>query len=104
MELPNVTYCCDLGITITSDLSYTQYITEIVSKAHRRANCILRSFTSGDTRLLLRAYIVYVRPLVEYNSIIWSPLTSYKAGHRNRRKSTATIHKAASWTEKCVIP
>ena len=73
--LPNVTYCRDLGITITSDLSYTQYITEIVSKAHRRANCILRSFTSSDIRLLFCAYIVYVRPLVEYNSIIWSPVT-----------------------------
>jgi len=50
--LPSVTHCRDLGVTITSDLSFTQYITEIVSKAHRRANCILPSFTSGDIRLL----------------------------------------------------
>ena len=35
--LPSVTHCRDLGVTITSDLSFTQYITEIVSKAHRRA-------------------------------------------------------------------
>ena len=61
--LPNVTYCRDLGVIITSDLSSTQYITEIVSKAHQRANCILRSFTSGDIGLLLRAFIVYVRPI-----------------------------------------
>jgi len=75
--LPNVTYCRDLGVIITSDLSSTQYITEIVSKAHQRANCILRSFTSGDIGLLLRAFIVYVRPIVEYNSIIWSPVIKH---------------------------
>jgi len=38
--LPSVTHCRDLGVTITSDLLLTQYITELVSKAHRRANCI----------------------------------------------------------------
>ena len=32
--LPSVTHCGDLGVTITSDLSFTQYITKIVSKAH----------------------------------------------------------------------
>jgi len=25
--------------------------------------------------MLLRAYIVYVRPLVEHDSVIWSPFT-----------------------------
>jgi len=28
-----------------------------------------------DTNTLLRAYIVYVRPLVEHNSVVWSPST-----------------------------
>jgi len=28
---------------------------------------------SRDVALLVRAFIVYVRPLVEYNSVIWSP-------------------------------
>ena len=26
---------------------------------------------------MLRAFIVYVRPIVEYNSIIWSPVTKH---------------------------
>ena len=30
-------------------------------------------FVSGDTHLLVRAFIVCVRPLLEYNSVIWSP-------------------------------
>ena len=61
----HVTHCRDLGVTVVSDLSSTQYISEIVSKAHQRANCIVRSFSSGDIHLLVRAFIVYVRPIVE---------------------------------------
>ena len=75
--LPTVTHCCDLAVRIVSDLPSTQYISEIVSKAHQRANCIVRSFSSGDIHLLVRAFIVYVRPIVEYNSVIWSPVAKH---------------------------
>ena len=33
------------------------------------------TFVSRDIDLLVRAYLVYVRPLVEYNSVVWSPYT-----------------------------
>ena len=37
---------------------------------------IHRCFTPRDVvNTLLHAYIVYVRPLVEHNSVIWSPIT-----------------------------
>jgi len=45
----------------------------MAAKAHRRANSILRCLVSKDVRLLMRAFIVYVRPIVEYCSVIWSP-------------------------------
>ena len=41
-------------------------ISEISAKTHQCANCILRSFVSKDINLLMRAFIVYVRP-VTYN-------------------------------------
>jgi len=28
---------------------------------------------SGNVTLLVRAFVVYVRPVLEYNSITWSP-------------------------------
>ena len=37
----------------------------------------MRLFSSGDIHLLVRAYIVYVRPIVEYNSVIWSPVAKH---------------------------
>jgi len=72
-QLPRVGVCRDLGITITSDLSSSQHINEIVNKAHQRANHIIRCFLSGHTSTLIRAFIVYVRPILEYNCVIWSP-------------------------------
>ena len=54
-------------------MSLSQHISEIVSKAHQRANHIIRCFISGDVDLLIRAFIVYVRPILEYNSVLWSP-------------------------------
>jgi len=34
---------------------------------------ILRCFVSGNISLLVRAFLVYVRPVLEYNSVVWSP-------------------------------
>jgi len=45
----------------------------VVAKAHMRANAIHRCFVSKDKWSLLRAYLVYLRPILEYNSVIWSP-------------------------------
>ena len=45
-------------------------ISEISAKTHQCANCILRSFVSKDINLLMRAFIVYVRPIVEYCSVV----------------------------------
>jgi len=62
-----------LGVTITSDLSPSVHIQQITTKAHQRAKSILRCFMSGNVTLLVRAFVVCVRPLLEYNSITWSP-------------------------------
>jgi len=39
-----------------------------VYEAHQHANAIHRCFESRSVNLLLRAYMVYVRPLLEHNS------------------------------------
>ena len=72
-QLPRVISCRDLGVTVTRDLSSSQHVNEIVNKAHQRANHIIRCFVSGHISTLIRAFIVYVRPILEYNSVVWSP-------------------------------
>jgi len=71
--LPTVLSCRDLGITVSHDLSPSAHISGITVKAHQRANLIFRSFVSLDASILLRAYLTYARPLVECNSVVWSP-------------------------------
>ena len=52
-------------------------ITDFVSGWTQNRNSINQSFTSGDTGLLLRAFVVYVRPIIEYSSSIWLPVTKH---------------------------
>ena len=65
IQLPQCETCRDLGVVIASDLSPAHHIREIALKAHQRANHILRSFISGDNKLLVKAFIAYVRPILE---------------------------------------
>ena len=71
--LPVVESMRDLGVTISRDLSPSVHVNDVVSRAHKRAAAVLRGFVSRDIQLLMRAFITYVRPIVEYNSVIWSP-------------------------------
>jgi len=49
----------------------------IVHKAMTRACLILKCFLSPDRELLFKAYCVYVRPLLEYCSAVWSPQQNF---------------------------
>jgi len=73
IELPCLSQCRDLGVIITSELCPLLHIQHITATCHQRANSILRCFVSGNVKSLVRAFIVYVRSLLEYNLIIWSP-------------------------------
>ena len=65
----------DLGVTVDRKLTFSDHISDIVKKAHQRANLVIRSFLSKDPSSLIHAYKTYVRPLLEYNSQVWSPIT-----------------------------
>jgi len=71
--LPTAKTCRDLGVLITGDLSPSVHIDNIVAKAYQRANAILKCFMSRDVTLLTRVFTVYVRPILEYNCVTWSP-------------------------------
>jgi len=63
----------DLGVTVDSDLKLTLHINNIAAIAHSRAKLVHKCFVSKDRDSLLRAYITYVHPLLEYASQAWSP-------------------------------
>ena len=63
----------DLGVTISYDLSFNQHINNIVSKAQSRLSVFLRGFITRDFNFVRKAFITYIRPILEYNSVLWSP-------------------------------
>ena len=71
--LPAVSQCTDLGVSYDLHLSFASHIDKIISKASNRAKCILKCFTTRDGLLLKKAFCTFVRPLLEYCSVIWSP-------------------------------
>jgi hypothetical protein len=73
LYLPSLSTSSDLGILVDADLHFKSQICNAASKAHQRAALIKRSFKSRDPQLLFRAFTVYVRPILEYNSPVWSP-------------------------------
>jgi len=75
VDLNKINSCSDLGVKFDSVLSFADHIDGIVFKAKQRANQILRCFVSRDKWVLTKAFAVFVRPLLEYCSPVWSPCT-----------------------------
>jgi len=72
-QLPTTSNIRDLGVIVDNRLTFKDHITSMVTHAHARAMQIWRSFLCKDIDVLMRAFITYVRPLLEYCSPIWSP-------------------------------
>ena len=63
-----------LGITISSDLSWTKHINIISSKARKLVGLLFRQFyRCADADIIRKLYIAIVRPHLEYASQVWDP-------------------------------
>ena len=71
------TSCVDLGVTISYNLAFNDHINNIVSRARQRISIIYRGFASRNNDILKRAFIAYIRPIVEYNSVVWNPCSVF---------------------------
>ena len=64
----------DLGVTMNNSLKFSNHIAKVTLKGHRMANLILKCFLSRDANSLVRAFTTYVRPRLEYCSVVWNPV------------------------------
>jgi len=69
--LPRVEKVADLGIIVSKNVAFSDYIHECTSKVFSRSFLIFKGFSSRNSHLLVKAFTTYIRPLLEYN-IIWS--------------------------------
>jgi len=60
-----------LGITIHSKMNWESHITAITAKANKSLGFLRRNLKISSTAIKERAYMTYVRPLLEYASTVW---------------------------------
>ena len=72
-QISETTLVKDLGIYIDPKLKFKSHINDIARRSKQRSSLIFRCFLSRDTSNFLQAYKVYIRPLLEYDSPVWSP-------------------------------
>ena len=65
--------CKDLGIVISDDTKMRKHCTVIIRNASFRLKQFRIAFSCTDNDFQLYMYKTYIRPLLEYNSQIWSP-------------------------------
>ena len=74
-ELDCVTSHPYLGVHISNTLSWNIHTQEVVSKAQRTLNVVRRNLWSCDRKTKATAYLMLVRPLLEYAAAAWDPST-----------------------------
>jgi hypothetical protein len=76
--IPTKSVFKDLGVTATTPLSFNKHVDVIVSKAYTRLGLIYKLFETKSPRSISRLYKAFVRPILEFSSIIWNPYTQYR--------------------------
>ena len=69
-------YIKDLGVYISSDLTWTRQINEVASKAISMAGWALRTFQTRKELPMITIWNSLVRPCLDYCSPLWSPRPS----------------------------
>jgi ribonuclease P/MRP protein subunit RPP40 len=77
LAVPLSTSFTDLGVHVTSPLSFNKHIELVVSKAFQRLGLVNKVFSNKSQKATLRLYKSFVRPILEFSSLIWNPYTIY---------------------------
>ena len=64
-----------LALTIDCKLSFTKHIDTVCKKANSMLAFIRRNLKSCQRQIKADAYLMYVRPILEYAAVVWAPHT-----------------------------
>ena len=92
-DLVNVKSEKDLGVTLSDDLKWDEHVRLIKNKANGLLGTLRKSFRNWNTRAFKVLFISYVRPLLEYASPVWNPMTkkNIKCLEQVQRRATKSI-------------
>ena len=67
-----VTETSDLGILRRNSFSYTKHINNIATSIRRLIGMVMKIIETKNRHLLTRIYTTYIRPKLEYATVIWN--------------------------------
>ena len=62
-----------LGLTISHNLSWSTHIAGIIERATSALAFFRRNFNQCSRDVKIKCYLTYIRPIIEYAAVIWSP-------------------------------
>ena len=71
--LESVDQVTDLGVILDNGLTFAVHAAHIIKRANTTAYLLNRTFGSLDQSLFKLLFVAFVRPILEYASVIWSP-------------------------------
>ena len=78
-----------LGVTLSSDLSWTPHIESVCTKARKLLGLLYRHFyNTAGSNTLLELYATQIRPHLEYAAPVWDP---YSAININKLENTQKL-------------
>lgn len=75
LPIPKMNYYKDLGLNVSSPICFNTHVDIIVAKAFTKLGIIKKIFVTKTPKNIIKLYKAFVRPHLEYSSIIWSPYT-----------------------------
>ncbi|EFO98831.1 hypothetical protein CRE_20163 [Caenorhabditis remanei] len=101
-NIPPVTQIRDLGIIFSGNLVFNAHINTIVGNAQRRINVLFNILKHAPLEIFLKCFIIYARPLLEYGSVIFSPVLKELVRKIEKFRSRSFID-AIKNSEKCTM-
>ncbi|KAI8500230.1 hypothetical protein Bbelb_217960 [Branchiostoma belcheri] len=84
-----------LGVTITSNLSWSLHIDNITAKANRTLGMLRRDLRIASVEAKQRAYMALVRSTLEYPCPVWDPHTAEQS-YQNISEPSLTVVLAST--------
>ena len=99
--------CKYLGVTLSSNLSWSTHIAKMTSKAIKSLHFVMRNLKNSYPKTKQHAYLSLVRPLLEYCSAIWDPhsathITAIEKVQRKAARYVTNCHR--KWCKKSQRP
>ena len=82
-----------VGVTLSKGLLWKQHVNNITAKANSTRLFLQRNLVKVDRKLKLKCFNVYVQPILEYVSSVWSSVNHISL----TRKIEMVQHKAVRW-------